>query len=114
MIVKIHARSDNNQAHKQGDRQVLQQIRRKRRARGPCRIDHHNVALANPDDADFPVALQQTGIEFAVGIHFALQDIILHTILTLGHELIAQFGDARCQPLFQSQRLAVICLQACN
>ena len=107
------------QAEEDGDHQVAHQVRLEREFGHLGLVDHGNVVDAHPaGHADFLVALQQAVVELAVGIHLALQQVVLEAavlaaedgllaLLQLGRELlllgqrglVIGFERARAPPL---------------
>ena len=97
------------QAEEDGDHQAAHQVRLERKFWHLGLVHHGNVVDAHPaGHADFLVALQQAVVELAVGIHLALQQVVLKAaVLPAEHRLLAllQLGG---ELAFLAQRGLVI------
>ncbi len=79
----------------QSEQQVEERPRAGRVGRHKRPIDDQNVVLADAaGDTDLLVALEQAVIQFAVGVHVALEDVVLDPTPTLVEDRLLEILDA--------------------
>ena len=105
---QVHGEGEGNaegQPAEQTDQGIEQRARTERAARGFGLIHKRDFALPDPAcNAHFLVALQQGVIERAVGVRFALEDVVLDRTPPIEHDLALGFGHLLAQLFLDPDR----------
>src|SRR5690606_4173542 len=91
-----HSCREERAAHNRKE-QVYEQLGRGGNLRHACKVDDRDVVRRDSCNADFLEALQQALIELPVGIHLALENVVLDAVLLLDPQVALQALDAATQ-----------------